>query len=579
MEYSIFKDKKSKDTIKRIRKLLDKLNIQTRVKVCEQKDGYTRPYSVRVHATSCYDIGTNGKGVTLENALASGYSEFMERLQNLALGTIKDTIDFVPLNKNNPSIKSFVDFNALSLLQKCSGFNLENDIILTREFLNVLDKKIYNIPDVIITSQGSNGMCAGNTPEEALVQGFCEVCERYALRTIYSNGISLPDIPQEEYLKYDTISDLIQYYKDSGYEISIKDASLGKGLPVVCVVFEDVDNSVFYSLFGSHPSLPVAIERCLTEFAQGFNLIQKNEILKETKRTSNPYFYKNNFRLIEKDVANMSWIWSFSFMPTLERNAYFDKIFFSDAPVYLYSADNFVLHNKKYNNKQLLEFIYKKLAEIAIDGIYVKDVSFLNYPSYLVYVPKISTEVNLEEGNLTRYLNYFKLKACARGIFAHIPTLDEVVDLLTIRAKWGQRDFVGLILEEYLLLLCSILKNDKENIIAYSDFLIDRKEYDENITDRDVILYKIIKDYYSNDCNEEYIKQNYNEEDVKKFYSLINGLNLNSILQLLKVLLVQEEPVKNQKTTYGDLLKVVINLSKKNKIDYRGLRKLFKFAR
>ena len=42
---------------------------------------------------------------------------------------------------------------------------------------------------------GTTGLCAGNTPEEAMLQGLMEVFERYAVKKLYQYGLTPPEIP------------------------------------------------------------------------------------------------------------------------------------------------------------------------------------------------------------------------------------------------------------------------------------------------------------------------------------------------------------------------------------------------
>lgn len=56
--------------------------------------------------------------------------------------------------------------------------------------------EIY-LPSIFVDiSTGSNGMCAGNSPAEAIMQGLCEIYERHVLNKIhYNSDITLPSIP------------------------------------------------------------------------------------------------------------------------------------------------------------------------------------------------------------------------------------------------------------------------------------------------------------------------------------------------------------------------------------------------
>jgi len=571
MKYSIYKDRKPKDTVKRIKKILEKYNIDTTVVIDEQFESEFRPHSLRVHLKNFYEIGGNGKGTSLENAMASGYGEFIETLQNFNFNCMNRLLDCDLVSPYSDTVRSCVSVEKIIELQKYKFPSKPEDKIYAMSFMNTKDKKKYYIPFDIVEFQATNGLCAGNTFQEAIVHGLSEICERYAKRLAISKKISLPDIPLIEYESYELILNLIKYYNDCGYRVAIKDASIGLGLPVACAVFEDYDNNVFYVNFGCNPSLPVAIERCLTEFAQGYVLKDKHTRFLIEKRDAYPYFH-HNFKMIEKSASSMPWICPFANAPVLEHCEYLDAIFCSSKSTYEFTKDSFIDLNKKWNNDKILKFIYKKMCKIEPE-IYVRDVSYLGFPSYFLYSPFVSNDVEISEDNIDKFINYFKVGMFMGGDKINEITLDMLFDKLECHTKWGYNKVKSFPSEEYLLLLCSILKNDKENIIAYSDFLIDRKEYDENITDRDVILYKIIKDYYSNDCNEEYIKQNYNEEDVKKFNCLKESLTLKSILQLYNSLNLQFKEKKGSVIQQNILTDVVKNAKDKNKTLYADLKK------
>ena len=73
-----FKDARPVDTVNRIKEILKKYGVET-VETWGESN-VPNCYSVRVTIAGT-KIGTNGKGVNKEFALASGYGEFMERLQ------------------------------------------------------------------------------------------------------------------------------------------------------------------------------------------------------------------------------------------------------------------------------------------------------------------------------------------------------------------------------------------------------------------------------------------------------------------------------------------------------------------
>ena len=73
------KDKFPVETIRNIRKELQSFNIRTRiVNVSKTKS----IYSIRLEIRDMPGVGVNGKGISFMYALASAYSEFMERFQS-----------------------------------------------------------------------------------------------------------------------------------------------------------------------------------------------------------------------------------------------------------------------------------------------------------------------------------------------------------------------------------------------------------------------------------------------------------------------------------------------------------------
>ena len=53
-------------------------------------------------------------------------------------------------------------------------------------------------------------MCAGNTKEEALVQGLAEIIERYVMKKIMIEKPALPDVPDDYIHKYPRIYELLK---------------------------------------------------------------------------------------------------------------------------------------------------------------------------------------------------------------------------------------------------------------------------------------------------------------------------------------------------------------------------------
>ena len=69
---------------------------------------------------------------------------------------------------------------------------------LSIPFYHVHDDESVYLPErVLRDAVGTNGMCAGNTATEAIIQGLCEIFERYVLKKILVDDEEPPGIPLE----------------------------------------------------------------------------------------------------------------------------------------------------------------------------------------------------------------------------------------------------------------------------------------------------------------------------------------------------------------------------------------------
>lgn len=120
-------------------------------------------------------------------------------------------------------------------------------------------------------------MCAGNTPEEAIVQGLSEIIERVVQKKIFMEKPCLPDVP-DDYIKnfpyvYSILQKLRNYEKD-GFKFYIKDCSFGGKYPVAALIVFEKNTGKFGIKLGCHPDYGVAIERTLTEATQGQDITE-----------------------------------------------------------------------------------------------------------------------------------------------------------------------------------------------------------------------------------------------------------------------------------------------------------------
>ena len=220
-----YKEKQPEETVGQIQKILKNLEINVTEKW--QKKSSIGTYALRLKIENM-DIGVNGKGINKIYAQASAYAELIERLQNDLLGDLNVTalpskypfqLYYDEVFQSSKELvtnhNSYIDIYFSG--RKMNGAAADNKIKHFQQ-LQKLDEMYYGIHDRYLTipyyscrekrlvylprnvyrlSYGSNGMSAGNSFEEAMVQGMSEIIERYVQKKIIKERISLPDIPAE----------------------------------------------------------------------------------------------------------------------------------------------------------------------------------------------------------------------------------------------------------------------------------------------------------------------------------------------------------------------------------------------
>ena len=254
-------------------------------------------WSVHIRDKDCPQCFTNGKGASRKAALASALGEYFERLstnyffadyylgQDIAEGDfvhyptekwfpIEDEA-LLPEGMLDDYLISYFDPNfelTPELLVDLQSGNYDRGIV-TMPYVRQSDQQTVYIPQSIIGNlYVSNGMSAGNTKNEARVQGLSEVFERYVKNKIIAEAISLPLIPADVMARYPSIQASIQKLEEEGFPILAYDASLGGKYPVICVILLNPHNGTCFASFGAHPNFQVALERTVTELLQGRSL-------------------------------------------------------------------------------------------------------------------------------------------------------------------------------------------------------------------------------------------------------------------------------------------------------------------
>lgn len=130
----------------------------------------------------------------------------------------------------------------------------------------------YGHPDLVnspFCSCDANGNAAGNTLEEAILQGFFEVVERDSVSLWWYNRIPRPGVDLES-CDDPYIAKLHQYYRSIGRDIWVLDITADMSVPTFAAVSRRTGHPVEDIIlgFGTHFNARLAVLRALTEANQ-----------------------------------------------------------------------------------------------------------------------------------------------------------------------------------------------------------------------------------------------------------------------------------------------------------------------
>lgn len=251
-------------------------------------------WSTHMKDHDCPMLFSNGKGATELAARASAYGEFFERLgthyfwTHFYLGETRANRPFVhypqerwfaptadgawPADMLNPELHAFYNpdggIDGEVLVDLNSG-NVARGIC-TLPYNRLRDGAQTFFPvNIIGNLYVSNGMAAGNTMLEARTQALSEIFERHIKYRIISEGLCLPEVPDDVIARFPNIAAGIAGLRRAGFGILVKDASLSGRYPVMNVTLVHPKDQGVFSSYGAHPRFEIALERAMTELLQG----------------------------------------------------------------------------------------------------------------------------------------------------------------------------------------------------------------------------------------------------------------------------------------------------------------------
>lgn len=397
-----YKAKLPSETIDNIKVILEGIGLQFAEK---QVDGNNlfKACSLGIINTENKEIifSTYGKGNSSEWASASAWGEMIERIQNLAFYMIlifpsdagnQGSAEFTYFPDEKVFDRTNSDPSFINNYKNLTGIQTIEEqyspSTLGLPFYSVFDKKNEYFPfralQVIV---GSNGMCSGNTREEALIQGISEVFERFVLKAFYLNPFCPPDIPLSHFKGLEIWVKISKLIKEQKLVLQIKDCSMGRGYPVIGVLIKNNKNGYVFHL-GADPSPVTALERCFTEIFQAGTIRFQSidELNKNLPYDLTTDYWKKNLSLT---ISSYSGQWP----PAILDNN----------PAYTFS---FFEHSESVSDNDDLRYLLKILKR-ENRKIFVRDNSFLKHPAYYIYIPGMSEITSFPDNSFsTSYLDF-----------------------------------------------------------------------------------------------------------------------------------------------------------------------------
>ncbi|MDK3159785.1 TOMM precursor leader peptide-binding protein [Kamptonema cortianum] len=273
-------------------------------KLSGNTNGLTPTYFAKHHFASVFDefrllqqnIGgrSAGKGRTETQAKASAFCEAIERYSGVFQGDelrIQSSYQQLGeqaihpnhcLNFSEQQYATCLEWNAQcqSVFQRVPApFDETRDIewtpvwSLTHQTFKYLPTAYcyfgYPQPSPADCWADTNGCAAGNTLEEAILQGFMELVERDSVALWWYNRISRPGVDLASFAE-PYFQDLIEYYRSIHRQLWVLDITSDLQIPTFAAISRRCDREIEDIIlgFGSHFDPKLAIQRALTEVNQ-----------------------------------------------------------------------------------------------------------------------------------------------------------------------------------------------------------------------------------------------------------------------------------------------------------------------
>jgi ribosomal protein S12 methylthiotransferase accessory factor len=264
------------ETVHRLESLLIDLGI-TRVADVTGMDRIGIPTAMVVRPNSRSVVVSHGKGATVMAAKAAALMDAVERHHAERVECALRLCSATELRAEHRTLDAEGAAHACSPSESilwAEGRALDGSVMWVPLGLVHLDMRRPAPLGCDTFAVGSDGLGAGNTLEEAIVQGVCEVVERDAMRLFRER----PEVERKrrrldvESVDDPVCRDLLSRYAGANVETAVWDLTSDLRIPCfLCCVQDDAAATPRVGLVygtGCHPNRAIALTRALCEAAQ-----------------------------------------------------------------------------------------------------------------------------------------------------------------------------------------------------------------------------------------------------------------------------------------------------------------------
>lgn len=286
-----YKDRKPNDTYNIIKNYFSGIGYNIIDEIWETRAGTWTSRHRLIDLDNHQIVSSNGKGMTQEFCLASGYAELYERfcmkakywINPICLNKVKRQ-NYLKhgyyLDKNERIIdmeymRNHANINRSLKILENHNLNYEelyaqlNDNMIGIPYKTINGDIEYLDPALIIEFFSTTGMASGNNYKEAFNQGFSEILERYILKKFFTDiqnkyyALDLDKIQNEQLINK------INNIKNDNHSIYVLDMSYNFNVPVLILLLINNNSGNIVFNISSFPDFDIALERLLTEVYQG----------------------------------------------------------------------------------------------------------------------------------------------------------------------------------------------------------------------------------------------------------------------------------------------------------------------